>query len=171
MLFWLFTACALGWCMVQADYDIILEDIDCSQINEEYVKSCDLELNYDSTYGASLNTYIEIIKTLPEDTKVTADVFTVRMGEYTVDLGLHIDTNFCEAAADSKSIGVPIIRAINMDGDNCPPDPGVYQREDYVIDSMDGLPPSFPDGHYLLNATLANKDTTIVHFDIYIRVY
>ena len=157
--------------MVQADYDIILEDIDCSQINEEYVKSCDLELNYDSTYGASLNTYIEIIKTLPEDTKVTADVFTVRMGEYTVDLGLHIDTNFCEAAADSKSIGVPIIRAINMDGDNCPPDPGVYQREDYVIDSMDGLPPSFPDGHYLLNATLANKDTTIVHFDIYIRVY
>lgn len=157
--------------MVQADYDIILEDIDCSQINEEYIKSCDLELNYDSTYGASLNTYIEIIKALPEDTKVTADVFTVRMGEYTVDLGLHIDTSFCEVAADSKSIGVPIIRAINMDGDNCPPDPGVYQREDYVIDSMDGLPPSFPDGHYLLNMTLANKDTTIVHFDIYIRVY
>ncbi|XP_050590242.1 uncharacterized protein LOC126922075 isoform X2 [Bombus affinis] len=146
MLFWLFTVCALEWCMVQADYDIILEDIDCSQINEEYVKSCDLELNYDSTYGASLNTYIEIIKALPEDTKVTADVFTVRMGEYTVDLGLHIDASFCEVAADSKSIGVPIIRAINMDGDNCPPDPGVYQREDYVIDSMDGLPPSFPDG-------------------------
>lgn len=28
-----------------------------------------------------------------------------------------------EVVADPKSIGVPIIRAINMDGDNCLPDP------------------------------------------------
>ncbi|KAF3427103.1 hypothetical protein E2986_00367, partial [Frieseomelitta varia] len=100
-----------------ADYDVILEDVDCSQVNEEYIKTCDFELNYDSTYGASLNSYMEIIKSFPEDVK------------------------------------------------------GVYQGEDYVIDSMDGLPPSFPNGHYLVNMSLLNKDTTLVHFDIYVRIY
>ncbi|CAD1481221.1 unnamed protein product, partial [Heterotrigona itama] len=151
-----------------ADYDVILEDIDCSQVNEEYIKTCDFELNYDSTYGASLNSYIEIIKQLPEDLMIVADVFTVRMGEYSVDLGLHIETNFCEVASDSNSIVLPILRAVNLDNmDNCPPAPRVYQGEDYVIDNMDGLPPSFPNGHYLVNITLLNKSTTLMHFDIY----
>ncbi|XP_043510797.1 uncharacterized protein LOC122529078 isoform X2 [Frieseomelitta varia] len=155
-----------------ADYDVILEDVDCSQVNEEYIKTCDFELNYDSTYGASLNSYMEIIKSFPEDVKLIADVFTVRMGEYSVDLGLHIETNFCEIISDSNSIALPMIKAINFDSlDNCPPAPGVYQGEDYVIDSMDGLPPSFPNGHYLVNMSLLNKDTTLVHFDIYVRIY
>lgn len=61
------------------------------------------------------------------------------MGEYTVDLGLHIDTSFCEVAADSKSIGVPIIRAINMDGDNCPPDPVCKQFDTQKCNTDENL--------------------------------
>ncbi|KAK1132495.1 hypothetical protein K0M31_013878 [Melipona bicolor] len=172
MHFWLLIVCALQWYTVEADYDVILEDIDCSQVNEEYIKTCDFELNYDSTYGASLNSYIEIIKLFPEDVKIKADIFTARMGEYSVDLGFHIETSFCEVISDSNSIARPMIKAVNLDDvDNCPPAPGVYQGEDYVIDNMDGLPPSFPNGHYLVNMTLLNEDTTIVHFDIYVRIY
>lgn len=61
------------------------------------------------------------------------------MGEYTVDLGLHIDASFCEVAADSKSIGVPIIRAINMDGDNCPPDPVCKQFDTQKCNTGENL--------------------------------
>lgn len=48
----------------------MFEDVDCSQINEEYVAACELELDYDSTYGASMNTYLEVIKDLPADVRV-----------------------------------------------------------------------------------------------------
>lgn len=55
--------------------------------------------------------------------QLQADVFTVRMGEYNVDVGLHLDADFCEIAQGEKSIAVPILRAVNMDGQNCPPKP------------------------------------------------
>ncbi|XP_017758022.1 PREDICTED: uncharacterized protein LOC108549239 [Eufriesea mexicana] len=120
MLFWSLAACALTWCTVQATYDVIFEDVDCSQVNEEYISTCELELDYDSTYGASMSTYIEVIKDFPPDVNIIADVFTVRMGEYTVDVGLHVEVNLCEVAEDPNSIAVPILRAVDMNGP-CPP--------------------------------------------------
>ncbi|XP_017758030.1 PREDICTED: uncharacterized protein LOC108549246 [Eufriesea mexicana] len=170
MLFWSLAACALTWCTVQATYDVIFEDVDCSQVNEEYISTCELELDYDSTYGASMSTYIEVIKDFPPDVNIIADVFTVRMGEYTVDVGLHVEVNLCEVAEDPNSIAVPILRAVDMNGP-CPPTARTYQLDEYVIDNMDGLPPTFPSGHYLINMTFYTGDTTIVHFDVYIRVY
>lgn len=43
------------------------------------------------------------------------------MGEYTNDIGLHVETNFCEVAKTPHTIAAPIIKAVGMSSDNCPP--------------------------------------------------
>ncbi|XP_076750401.1 uncharacterized protein LOC143423163 [Xylocopa sonorina] len=171
MLFWLFTIFALRFCAVQADYDIVLEDVICSDVNEEYIKACDFEVEYDSEYGSSLNSYVELIKTIPENAKLTGDIFTSRMGEYTVPLGLHADGYLCQVLQDKDSIIVPIARAVNIHHAECPLKPGIYQRENYVLDSKEGLPTTFPSGHYLISVKFECDNVTIMHFDAYLRVY
>ncbi|CAL7948607.1 unnamed protein product [Xylocopa violacea] len=171
MLFWLFTVFALRCCVVQADYDIIIEDVVCSDINEEYIKSCDFEVEYDSEYGNSLNSYVEIIKTIPKNAKIIGDIFSARMGEYTVPVGLHVNGYFCEVLGDSDSIIIPIARSVNIDHAECPLEPRIYQRENFVLDSKEGLPTAFPSGHYLLSVTFECDNVTIMHFDVYLRVY
>lgn len=61
------------------------------------------------------------------------------MGEYTVDLGLHVDKSICEIVADSKSIMVPMLRAIDMDNDNCPPDPVCKQFDTQKYNTDENL--------------------------------
>lgn len=36
---------------------------------------------------------------------------------------------------------------------------------------MDALPPSFPEGHYLLNSTLSAKEIILFRLNLYVRVY
>ncbi|KOC62020.1 hypothetical protein WH47_01812 [Habropoda laboriosa] len=130
-----------------------------------------MELNYDSEYGANVDTHLEIIKPFPEGLKIIADVIAVQMGEYTLNVGVHLDTDFCELAESPNSLAVPILRAINMDSGTCPPEPGIYEREGYVLDSMDGLPSAFPAGHYLLNMSLIYEESVLFHLDVYLRIY
>ncbi|CAK9814320.1 hypothetical protein ANTQUA_LOCUS8023 [Anthophora quadrimaculata] len=171
MFFWFFAFSALQFCVVQADFDVMFEDVECTEFNPEYVETCITELNYDSTYGASLDTHINIIKEFPINTKIIADVFTVQMGEYTVSIGLHVDADFCGVVETPNSLAIPMLRAINMDTNMCPAQPGIYEREGFVLDNLDGLPSSFPPGHYLLNMSLVDEKSVLLHIDAYIRIY
>lgn len=47
----------------------------------------------------------------------------MEMGEYTNDMGIHVKTDVCELTKDPTSIIAPIIKAINVAPDNCPPKP------------------------------------------------
>ncbi|XP_017879812.1 uncharacterized protein LOC108624789 [Ceratina calcarata] len=170
MLLWLFVISALRWGTVQATLEIMIEDVECTEVNSEYIKTCEFEVEDDSTYGASLTSNIETIKHFPETVRVIADIFTVQYGEYSVDMGLHIDTLFCEVMENSNSIANFLLTVVNMNDGECPPGPGVYKQENYVVDNTKGLPSSFPSGYYLMNMTFLNDDTVFVHFNAYVRV-
>lgn len=43
------------------------------------------------------------------------------MGEYTVDVGLHVDVGLCEITQNPNSVAVPLLRGLNMEKDACPP--------------------------------------------------
>ena len=92
------------------------------------------------------------------------------MGEYTNDIGLHVETDVCELTSDPHNIAAPIAKAINLGPNNCPPIPGVYGQDNYVIDDQEGLPESFPIGKYLLNITLLKEETVFIQVHLYVSV-
>ncbi|XP_031831183.1 uncharacterized protein LOC116426424 [Nomia melanderi] len=175
MIYWYFVCCALSLCLVQAEIDLLFEDGTCVFTNDKYIKpdSCGMEVEDDSEYGTSLTTRLEIVKAVD---KIVAlgNINAAQMGEYTNDLGLHVEMDLCDALSNPTSIAFPILRALDMAADNCPPKPGVYGRENYVIDNFDGLPDSFPPGKYLLNITLMagekEKPEPITQFHLYLTV-
>ncbi|XP_046144953.1 uncharacterized protein LOC123988544 [Osmia bicornis bicornis] len=171
-MFLLLAFCVLPWDIVQANLDIIFDDAECPITDDEYVKhdSCHLEVNDDSEYGTSLSTYFEIIKDFPDDVRVAAKIYGIHMGEYTNDIGLHVETNFCEVAKEAHTIAAPMIKAVGMTSDNCPPKAGIYGTEHFVVNDEDGLPETFPIGKYLINFTLLNDAIIFANFEIYITV-
>lgn len=45
------------------------------------------------------------------------------MGEYTNDIGLHVETDVCKLISDPHNIAAPVIKVIGLDRNNCPPEP------------------------------------------------
>ncbi|XP_076166100.1 uncharacterized protein LOC143146030 [Ptiloglossa arizonensis] len=172
MFFLLFIFCMLRWCAVQAELDLIIDDASCVYANEEYVKpgSCSIEVNDDSEYETSLTTHVEIIKQFPEGLKARGNVNGIQMGEYTNDIGLHVQMDLCDEAFSGHNIARVIVEGININPKNCPPEPGIYGKADYVIDNFEGLPDSFLTGKYLLNVTILNEDTLFLNYFIYVSV-
>ncbi|XP_054011689.1 uncharacterized protein LOC128894180 [Hylaeus anthracinus] len=173
MFFLLLSFCALRWCVVQAHLDLMLEDAECVYASAEYVKedSCTLEVNDDSEYGSTLSSHIEVIKQLPDGIKARGNINGLYMGEYTNDVGIHIDTNLCEMISlGNDNIATPMIRAIDLSSKDCPPGPGVYGKEKYVIDNFEGIPKTFPSGKYLVNVTLAKDEDLLLHYQAFITI-
>ncbi|KAG6797212.1 hypothetical protein HZU73_07464 [Apis mellifera caucasica] len=168
MFLWLLTVCMLQ-STVQASYEVVFEDAECFDINEKYVKECEINVDYDSTYGSKMDAYLEILEIPNNFIEVTVDTFTTQMGEYTLPMALHLEGDLCKFAEDKNSIGYLFTKSININ--TCPPQPGIYKQERYVLDNMDALPPSFPEGHYLLNATLSSSDIILFRINLYVRVY
>ncbi|XP_053984251.1 uncharacterized protein LOC128879285 [Hylaeus volcanicus] len=173
MFFLLLSFCALRWCVVQAHLDLVLEDAECIYANAEYVKedSCILEVNDDSEYGSSVSSHIEIIKRLPDDIKARGNINGLHMGEYTNDVGIHIDTNLCELIKSGKeNIATSMLRVIDLSSNDCPLGPGVYGKDKYVIDNFEGLPNTFPSGKYLINVTLAKDEDLLLHYQAFVAI-
>lgn len=51
---------------LKASYEVVFEDAECFDINEKYIKECELNVDYDNTYGSKLDAYLEIIE-IPYD--------------------------------------------------------------------------------------------------------
>ncbi|XP_078037061.1 uncharacterized protein LOC144470104 [Augochlora pura] len=167
---------ALYLCLVQADLEVLFEDGGCVRSNDDYIKpdSCLMDVDQDSEYGTSLSTSIEIIKKM-KSVIALASVFGMeRDGEYTVDFGVRLVVNVCESlSGPTTSIVFPILKAMNLPSDPCPPEPGVYGNDHFVMEegNSDGLPDSFPPGKYLLNLTLLLDDVELlVEYGIYLTV-
>ncbi|XP_076638456.1 uncharacterized protein LOC143350310 [Colletes latitarsis] len=172
MFFVLSIFCVLRWCVVQAELDVIFDEAMCAYTNDDYFKpgTCKFEVNDDSEYGTSLTSHLEIIKEFPKGTMAAGNVKGIQMGEYTNDMGLQMEMDLCEIASGDQNIALPIMKAIDMSGDTCPPKPGIYGKEGYVIDNFDGVPDSFPSGKYLLNITIFKDDVTISNYLIYLTI-
>ncbi|XP_012136793.1 uncharacterized protein LOC105662007 [Megachile rotundata] len=172
MNFYLLIFCVLLWNNVQAEIEIIFDDAECKYSNDEFVEpgSCEITVDDDSEYGSTVSTHLEVIKQPPEDIRAIAKVYGVNMGEYTNDIGLDVDTNFCEVTKEHHSIARPFISAFGLNDLACPIPPGVYGMEHYVIDNNDGLPESFPIGRYLISISLLNDEYTIITVDIYLTI-
>lgn len=44
----------------------MFEDAECFDINEKYIKECEINIEYDSTYGSKMISYLEILE-IPEN--------------------------------------------------------------------------------------------------------
>lgn len=44
----------------------MFEDAECFDINEKYIKECEINVDYDSEYGSKLDAYLEILE-IPYD--------------------------------------------------------------------------------------------------------
>lgn len=44
----------------------MFEDSECFDINEKYIKECEINIEYDSTYGSKMISYLEILE-IPEN--------------------------------------------------------------------------------------------------------
>ncbi|XP_043801373.1 uncharacterized protein LOC122719529 [Apis laboriosa] len=168
MFLWLLTVCMLQ-CTVQASYEVVFEDAECFDINEKYVKECEINVDYDSEYGSKLDAYLEILGIPYDSIKLEVDTFTTQMGEYTLPMAIHLEGDLCKFAEEKNSMGYLFIKSVNIE--ICPPKPGIYKQERFVINNMDALPSSFPEGHYLLNSTLSSEDIVLFRINLYIRVY
>ncbi|XP_043258023.1 uncharacterized protein LOC122400565 [Colletes gigas] len=172
MFFVLSIFCMLRWCVVQAELDLMFDEAKCVYVNEEYFKpgSCKFEVNDDSEYGSSLTSRFEIIKEFPKGAMAAGNLKGIQMGEYTNDMGLYMEMDLCEIASGNQNIALPIMRALDVSGDNCPPKPGIYGKEGYVMDNFEGVPDSFPSGKYLLNISTFKDDVTIANYHFYLTV-
>ncbi|XP_076235081.1 uncharacterized protein LOC143179653 [Calliopsis andreniformis] len=161
-----------GLSTFRADLDILLEDGDCAYINEEYIdpETCGFEVNENSEYETYLSTNMDILKKLPENTKIRGNINGIEMGEYTIDMGLHVEMKLCDVANDPNTIAVPMAKAVGFTPEKCPPEPGKYANSNFMIKNQNGLPESFPIGQYLLNVTLLTEKETIVVIHIYLTV-
>ncbi|XP_061931556.1 uncharacterized protein LOC108001412 [Apis cerana] len=168
MFLWLLTVCMLQ-CTVQAAYEIVFEDSECFDINEKYIKECEINIEYDSTYGSKMISYLEILEIPENSIKVEIDTFSTQMGEYTLPMPLRIEGYLCDFVKEKDSMGYLFMKSVNIN--TCPPTPGIYEQEGFVIDNMDSLPPSFPEGHYLLNSTLSFNNIVLLRINLYIRIY
>ncbi|XP_031774424.1 uncharacterized protein LOC105736403 [Apis florea] len=170
MFLWLLTVCMLQWCTVQASYEVVFEDAECFDINKKYIKECEINVDYDSTYGSKMDAYLEILEIPYDSIKLEIDTFTTQMGEYTLPMAIHLEDDLCEFAKKKNSLGYLFIQSVNIQ--TCPPKPGIYEQERFVIGNMmDALPPSFPEGHYLLNSTLSSEEIILFRLNLYVRVY
>nr|XP_033322505.1 uncharacterized protein LOC117218316 [Megalopta genalis] len=168
-------SCALYLCLVQAELEVLFEDGGCTRSNDEYIKpdSCEFEVEQDSEYGTSVSMSIEVTKKVPSLTALATVLGLERDGEYTVDFGIHVEIDVCQTLSGPVNVAFPIIKAMNIPPDRCPPEPGVYGSEHYVIEksNSDGLPESFPSGKYLFNVTLLTEEgLLIVEYVVYVSV-
>ncbi|XP_076289521.1 uncharacterized protein LOC143213503 [Lasioglossum baleicum] len=167
-------SCAFFLCLVQANLELLFDDAFCKVQNTEYIDpDCSIEISEDSEYGNSLSVHLEILKKLPS-LKASAKVLGMeRSGEYTQDVGLSVTMDICESLAGPPNIADVFVKALNLKSGECPPEPGVYGEEHFVIDTdgNSGLPDSFPGGKYLLNMSiLTDGNETLAELDIFLMI-
>ncbi|XP_076645186.1 uncharacterized protein LOC143354765 [Halictus rubicundus] len=172
MIFSYIISCAFFLCCVQANLDILFDDAVCQIVDTEYVDpDCSLDIFEDSEYGSYITVHLEVKKKAPDITVIANVLGMDRTGEYTEDVGLSVTMDICESlAGTTPSIAHVFINALDMTSDNCPPEPGVYGKDHFVIDGSSGMPESFPGGKYFVNMTVLCEEAVLFVIGIYITV-
>ncbi|CAD6230915.1 GSCOCG00006882001-RA-CDS [Cotesia congregata] len=141
-----------------------MEDAVCSVFSKEYLTEPDLYVTTDNHVYVNFS----IIKTFPVGTQSHFQITGATLGEYVMDFGVDVITDFCEVIREPVIVG-PVANKIGFFKTDCPPSPGVYGNENIEI-PMDHLPDRLVPNKYRLTWELLHKTEKLFVILTYIVV-
>ncbi|XP_034943691.1 uncharacterized protein [Chelonus insularis] len=150
----------------ESSYDIVFYDVEATEINHEYFSYFESYVNEDNS---GIFTNFTIIKRLPVTTRLSYNLLASTLGEFILKTGVTLDINICEIFEPHYRVVGDQIEQIGINGDNCPPGPGIYGAENIGLDP-ENLPDVFIPNNYVAIMKLYNGLKTIGVFKAFVRI-